>query len=178
MNLIAKNVLQVIHERKSVRSFINKPVSKEDLEIMVRAGMAAPAGMRSKLDRAFIAIDDKDILERLEKALSNMDMLKKAGGAIVVCGILSDVQENWYHELWMQNCSAATQNILLAAESLDIGAVWTSAYPIREKMAAVIEILNLPEHILPLNVIPLGYSAVLEQPIDKWNPNNLHWQKW
>lgn len=178
MNSIAKTTLQVIFERKSVRNFIDKQVSKEYLEILVRAGMAAPAGMIRKFDRAFIAINDRLILDKLEESLPYMDMLKKSGGAIVVCGVLSEAPEGWARELWIQNCSAATQNILLAAESLGLGAVWTTGYPSKIKMAAVIEILDLPDHIVPLNVIPLGYPAEFEKPKDKWNPDNLHWQKW
>lgn len=178
MNSIAKTTLQVIHERKSVRNFIDKQVLKWDLEVLVRAGMAAPAGMISKFDRAFVAINDRFILGKLEEALPYMDILKKSGGAIVVCGVLSEAPDGWARELWIQNCSAATQNILLAAESLGLGAVWTTGYPAKNRMAAVIEILNLPEHVVPLSIIPLGYPEEFEKPKDKWNPVNLHWQKW
>jgi nitroreductase len=171
------NTLEIIHQRKSVRNYTDQKVEKEKLETLVKAGMAAPTAV-NKQPWAFVVIDDKDVLNQLGDALPYAKMAKKAGGAIIVCGDLSKALEGWEQEFWIQDCSAATQNILLAAESMGLGAVWTAAYPAKDRMKSVIDILNLPEHIIPLNVIPIGYPKGIEKPKDKWKPENMHWQKW
>lgn len=171
------HTLEIIHQRKSVRNFTDEKVSKEQLESLVKAGMAAPTAV-NKQPWAFIAIDDRATLDQLGDALPYAKMAKKASAAIIVCGDLSKALQDWEQEFWIQDCSAATQNILLAAESMGLGAVWTAAYPAKDRMASVIDILNLPEHIIPLNVIPIGYPTGVEQPKDKWKPENMHWQKW
>jgi nitroreductase len=171
------NTLEIIHQRKSVRNYTDQKVEKEKLEALVKAGMAAPTAV-NKQPWAFVVIDDKEVLNQLGDALPYAKMAKKAGGAIIVCGDLSKALEGWEQEFWIQDCSAATQNILLAAESMGLGAVWTAAYPAKDRMKSVIDILNLPEHIIPLNVIPIGYPKGIEKPKDKWKPENMHWQKW
>ena len=171
MNQITKN----IHQRKSVRNFTDQKVSKDILEELVKAGMAAPSAVNMQ-PWAFIAIDDEKILSQLHVALPYAKMLKTA--AIMVCGDSTKKSAHSNNEYWVQDCSAATQNILLAAESMGLGAVWTAVYPVEDRMASVVKILNLPEHIVPLNVIPIGYPATVNSPIDKWKPENLHWQKW
>ena len=171
------STLDVIHQRKSVRSYAAKEVSKEQLETLVRAGMAAPSA-RNLQPWAFVAITERAVLDEMAKGLPYAKMLLDAPAAIIVCGDLQKAATDVDRNFWVQDCSAATQNILLAAESIGLGAVWTAAFPYQDRMDAVIKALELPEHILPLNVIPIGYPATNEQPKDKWNPENLHWEKW
>ena len=171
------NTLKIIHQRKSVRNYIDKKVSKEQLETLIRAGMAAPTAV-NKQPWAFIAIDDRKTLDKLGESLPYAKMLKNAPAAIVVCGDLTKALEGWEQEFWIQDCSAASQNILLAAESMGLGAVWTAAYPAKDRMKTVTDILELPKHIIPLNVIPVGSPKGIEQPKDKWKPENLKWNKW
>lgn len=178
--IVASNTpstMDIIHQRKSVRNYTDKQVSKDQLEEMVRAGMAAPTAV-NKQPWAFIAIDDRATLDKLSEGLPYAKMLENASAAIVVCGDLSKALKGWEQEFWIQDCSAATQNVLLAAEALGLGAVWTAAYPAEDRMQIVTDILNLPEHIVPLNVIPIGYPKGVEKPKDKWKPENLHWQSW
>ena len=139
--------------------------------------MAAPTAV-NKQSWAFVAIDDRAKLDQLGDALPYAKMTKKASAAIIVCGNLQKALEGWEQEFWIQDCAAASQNILLAAESMGLGAVWTAAYPAKDRMATVQNILSLPEHIIPLNVIPIGYPTGIEKPKDKWKPENLHWNKW
>jgi nitroreductase len=171
------HTLEIIHQRKSVRNFTDQKVSKNQLGTLVKAGMAAPTAV-NKQPWAFVAIDNRTSLDQLGDALPYAKMAKKASAAIIVCGDLSKALEGWEQEFWIQDCSAATQNILLAAESMGLGAVWTAAYPAKDRMKSVIDILNLPKHIIPLNVIPIGYPEGVQQPKDKWKPENLHWNKW
>jgi len=167
--------IETIFNRKSVRKFTDEKVSKEILEQLVKAGMAAPSAVNLQ-PWVFIAIDDREILKQLHDTLPYAKMLKNA--AIVVCGDNSIKSKNSGNQYWVQDCSAATQNILLAAEALELGAVWTAVFPVKDRMESVVKILNLPDHITPLCVIPIGYPASDNKPIDKWKPGNLHWQKW
>jgi len=166
--------IETIHHRKSVRKFTDQKVSKEILEELVKAGMAAPSAVNIQ-PWAFIAIDDETILKQLHDALPYAKMINKA--AIVVCGDTTKKTHS-NRQYWVQDCSAATENILLAAEALGLGAVWTAAYPVEDRIESVTKIVNLPDYIVPLCVIPIGYPATDNEPIDKWKPGNLHWQKW
>jgi nitroreductase len=98
--------------------------------------------------------------------------------AIVVCGDLTKTLRGNEDPYWALDCSAATENLLLAAESMGLGAVWTAVYPEEERMEIVSEILGLPDYILPFNVIPIGYPAHPEKPKDKFKVENIHYNKW
>ncbi|MBN2281729.1 MAG: nitroreductase family protein [Candidatus Marinimicrobia bacterium] len=180
MNNLAKEnffnpMLLTIHNRKSVRKFTDEKISKKILELLIKAGMAAPSAVNIQ-PWAFIAIDDEEILKKLHNTLPYAKMLKNA--AIVVCGDNSKSSPHYANKYWVQDCSAATENILLAVESLGLGAVWTAVFPVEDRMKCMIEILNLLDHITPLNVIPIGYPASESDSMDKWKPDNLHWNKW
>lgn len=170
-------MLAEIHNRKSVRSFVpQKPVSKEDLTTIVKAGMAAPSAV-NKQPWAFIVVTERSVMDSLKVGLPSAQMLGEAGAAIIVCGDLSKALES-HPDYWIQDCSAATQNMLLAIESLGLGAVWTGVYPVSERVDFVKKTMKLPENIIPLNVIPIGYPAGETQPKDKWKDENVRWNKW
>ena len=118
------DALTVIHSRKSVRKYLNKPVSKEQLEILLKAGMAAPTA-GDKRPWAFVVITDPAMLDSLSLSTRNTRMLSSAAAAIAVCG---DTRIGFKSEVWVQDCSAASENILLAAEAIGLGAVWTGIY--------------------------------------------------
>jgi len=178
--------LKVIHSRKSVRNYTGEPVRKKDLEDLLKAGMAAP----SAVDRRpwkFIAVTEHEKLDQLSEASPFSRMLKKAGAAIVVCGLpmkslvkmkLVNLVSGVSNDYWVQDCSAATENILLAAEAKGLGAVWIGVYPVETKVAKLREILNIPEDIVPLNIISIGHPTGKEKPKDKFDPKNVHWEKW
>ena len=170
-------VMENILNRKSVRKYTKEEVKKEKLEMLVRAGMAAPSARNSQ-PWLFFVIDDRTILDNLAKQLPNAKMLLSAKAAIVVCGNLQKALEGDGREFWVQDCSAATQNILLAAESMGLGAVWTGAYPRKETVNIIKVELGLPEHIVPLNVIPIGWQTGEEKPKQKYTEENIRWNKW
>lgn len=173
-----KDALSVIHSRKSVRGYTAKKVSRELLTKLVKAGMAAPTAM-NRQPWAFVAIDKREILDKLAAGMPYAQMLKRAPAAIVVCGNMKKaLPEKKGRAFWVQDCSAAAQNVLLAAEASGLGAVWTAGYPIKPLMAHISKTLGLPEHIVPLCVIPVGYPDGDFQPKKKWKKENLHWQKW
>ncbi len=171
-------VLQTIHERKSVRNFIpQKMVSKDDLETLVKAGMAAPSAV-NKQPWAFVVITERMILDSLSELAPYAQMLADAGAAIVVCGNMNKVLEGVGHEFWVQDCSAATENILLAVESMGLGAVWTGLYPNKfDNLEKIYTLLNTPKNMVLLNIIAIGYPTGEDQPKDKWEEENLIWEK-
>lgn len=166
----ANAALDNIFARKSVRTYLDKGVEKEKIDWMLRAGMAAPTG-RDLRPWEFVVISDRATLDSMATALPYAKMLKQARQAIVVCG---DSTRSSY---WYLDCSAATQNILLAAESLGLGAVWTAAYPYEDRMEVVRRFTNMPENVLPLCIIPFGYPATNEQPKQKFDEKKIHYGK-
>ena len=161
--------LKTIHSRKSVRQFSEHQIRDTLLTELIKAGMAAPSA-RNLQAWAFIIIDDKNILEYLGDKLSNASMLSNASAAIIVCGDISKASTDPDPNYWVQDCCAATQNILLAAESLGLGAVWTAVYPYQNRLQIVVDKLLIPEHLIPLNLIPIGYPKNDDLPKNKWNP--------
>ncbi len=171
----ANETLEVIHNRKSVRHFTDQPVSKEQIEILLRAGMAAPTAV-NRQPWAFYVVTQRETLDALGEQLPYAKMLHQAQAAIVVCGDMEkagNLKEKGY---WVQDCAAATENILLAAESMGLGAVWTASYPYDDRTEVVIRELELPKKYVPLNVIPIGYPTGEDMPKDKWKPENIIWQ--
>ena len=164
-------VLDNIFERKSVRAYLNKGVEKEKIDLMLRAGMAAPTG-RDIRPWEFVVVSDRAKLDSMAAALPYAKMLTQARNAIIVCG--DSVRSSY----WYLDCSAAAQNILLAAESLGLGAVWTAAYPYEDRMQVVRKYTNLPDNILPLCVIPFGYPATKENPKQKFDEKKIHYNQY
>jgi nitroreductase len=172
-----RDALEVIHSRKSVRNYTGVPATKEELQILLEAGMAAP----SAVDRrpwAFVVVTDEKLLNKLAEGLPHSKMIVKAKAAIVVCGVLDKTLEGESQAFWVQDCSAATENILLAAEAIGLGAVWTGMYPSKERMDYVRSVLGIPARVMPLNVIAVGNPVGVEKPKDKFDPGNIHWNKW
>lgn len=160
------NILQ----RKSVRQYRERPVEKEKIELLLRAGMAAPTG-RDLRPWEFVVIRNRAVLDSLAAALSYGKMLAQAPLAIAVCGDTA-VSE----KLWVEDCSMAAQNILLAAESLGLGAVFTAVYPYPERMETVNRYLRLPERLVPLTLIPVGYPEGIHSPKNKFDPKKIHYE--
>lgn len=164
--------LSVIFNRKSVRNFIKeRPVSDEDVQTLIKAGMAAPSGKDTR-PWEFLVINDREVLDKMAAELPTAKMLAEVPMAIVVCG---DTIRSSY---WYLDCSAATENILLAAEALDLGGVWTASYPYRDRMETVIKHTNMPAQVLPLVVIPIGYPKGNYSPKDKYDSSKIHMNKW
>ncbi|NMD38398.1 MAG: nitroreductase family protein [Christensenellaceae bacterium] len=162
--------------RTSVRKFSETPITAEQINILLNAGMAAPSAL-NRQPWAFIVVDNAEILHRLGKGLHFAKALYTAPLAIVVCGNLK-MKLPLYKEFWVQDCSAATQNILLAAKALGLGSLWIGVHPVENNEKKVSEILQLPKHIAPLNIIALGYSEDEQNPKDKYDPKKVKHNLW
>ncbi len=172
-----KGCLEVIRSRKSVRNYTGVPATKEQLDTLLKAAMAAPSAM-DRRPWAFVVVTDEGVLSKLASGLPNSQMIVSAKAAIVVCGVMDKTLAGPSQDFWVQDCSAASENILLAAEAIDLGAVWTGMYPSKARIAYVRSILGIPQGVIPFNVIAVGNPVGTEKPKDKFNPDNIHWNKW
>lgn len=166
------STLDTIFNRKSVRKYTERPVEKAMLETLARAGMAAPSS-KDRRPWEFVIVTDRKLLDAMGEGLPLARMLKDAKQAIIVCGDTVKSENAWYLD-----CSAAAQNILLAAESMGLGAVWTAAYPYPDRIKVVREVLNLPNHLIPLAVIPVGYPQGSDKAKVKFNKQQIHYNSW
>lgn len=165
-------VLDNIATRTSVRDYEARPVEKEKIEKMLRAAMAAPTAM-NKQPWHFVVVDQRNVLDALAGANPYAKMLKKAPLAIVVCGNTDKMIEGGGRDFWIQDASAATENLLLAAHAMGLGAVWTGAYPSEERCISISKVLSLSDNLIPLNMIVVGYPAEQPQPKQKFKEENV-----
>ena len=166
--------LKAIFTRRSIRKYSGGTVTDEQLEVLLRAAMHAPSA-RNKQPWHFVVITDKDILYKLGGTHPYGKMLMDAGAAIVTCGDKTIEEMDSY---LLQNCSAATQNMLLAAHDLGLGAVWLGLHPREDRLAAVKEILNLPDHILPVSMISIGAPDEARENPDRYLVDRIHINQW
>lgn len=148
--------LNFIFSRRSIRKFTSAKVSESDVKSLLEAAMAAPTAMNMK-PWHFVVVDDPDTLGKLRGALPFGKM--NAPLAISVCGNLRTIKRPVLERYWVQDCSAAAENLLLAANALGLGAVWCGVHPIKRLEDAVREVLDLPGQVIPLNVVYIGYPA-------------------
>lgn len=170
-NAILENILN----RKSVRNYIKgKEITEEQINKILRAGMAAPSA-RNLQPWEFIVIKDRKTLESLAQKSPYGKMLSDASAAIIVAGNLNT---EGVSEFWIQDTSAVTENMLLEIEALGLGAVWIGGYPKEERTNMIKEELKLPQNIVPLNIISIGYPTGKDLPKDKWKPEKVHYEKY
>jgi nitroreductase len=175
LTAMESELFRIIHRRKSIRHFSDKPVENDKINTILRAAMAAPSA-RNIQPWLFYVITNREILDQMAGGLPYAKMLSSAPLAFVVAGDTKKAnpsEEQWLN--WAMDCAAATQNLLLAVEALELGAVWTAVYPYKSRTDVVKQALSLPEHIIPLNVIPAGYPLRTEEPKDKWDPEKVRW---
>ena len=171
-NEVKDNAIETIMTRTSIRSFTDRAVSADTVEMLLRAGMAAPTAVNLQ-PWHFVVVNDRAKIDELGGNGRQSQMWHESPLVIVVCGNMEKAMEGVGQAFWVQDCSAATENILLAAHALGLGAVWTGCYPIEERVANISHVLGLPEHIVPLCAIVMGYPNENPQPKDKWKPENV-----
>lgn len=172
-----ESVLNNIMTRTSIRTYEDRPIEDEKVEKLLRAAMAAPTA-GNKQPWKFVVIKDKQTLKTISEHFNTMKMAEQAPLAIVVCGDMENTFPADGRDYWVEDASAASENLLLAAHAMGLGAVWCGIYPMQERVTYLKQLLQLPETIVPLNVIPIGYPAENPAPKDKWKPENIHYEKW
>ena len=168
------DTLEAIRTRRSIRKYTSQPVSEEIINELLTAAMYAPSAGNEQ-PWHFVVIKERQTLDAISVFHPHGKMLKNAPAAILVCG---DPSLEEFKGRWMLDCSAATQNILLAAHAKGLGAVWVGIYPEPARIDGIRKLVILPDHILPLSLIPVGYPAEhIPQP-NRFNAARIHYEKW
>ncbi len=168
------NTLESIFTRRSIRKFNDKAVSDTDVTTLLQAAMAAPSAGNAQPWR-FIVVREKSTFENIAKLHPYAQMAKESSVCIVVC---ADLEAEKYPGFWVQDCSAAIQNILLAARDLNMGTVWTGVTPIAERAAAFKELFALPEHAEVLGIIVCGYTDQDFKSRETFDAGKIFQEKW
>lgn len=160
--------------RNSVRKFKDIYIDDETIDKILHAAMQAPsAGNSQPWD--FIVIRNNEILKAVQKYHPYANALSSCSAAILVCGNLSKERFKGY---WVMDCSASCENILIAAQSLGLGAVWLGIYPEDDRIIKTKELFNLPEYVIPLAIIPVGVPFEKRAVKSRYNKNNIHYEIW
>ncbi len=162
---------EVLLKRRSVRKFSPEAVPEEMTDEILHAAMSGPSAC-NKTPWEFYVVTNEDTLEKLRKAARFSNM--KAPLAIVVCGNLSKALPLSYADFWIQDCSAATENILLRVTDLGLGAVWCGVHPMKSAEKKVREALSLPEKQIPLNIIHIGFPEESPEPRHQFSEKKVH----
>lgn len=162
--------LEAIHTRRSIRKYTDRPVPEELVTELLRAAMSAPSAVNAQT-WVFIIIDDRKLLDEIPTFSPYAGMCREAPLAILVCGDTTLEKVPGY---WVQDCSAAIQNILLAAHDAGLGAVWTGIYPMKDRVDGFRKAFGLPDHIFPLGLVPVGYPAENPVPKDRYRKEKVY----
>ena len=168
------NTMDVILSRRSIRKYTDQQVSEEDINELPKAGMAAPSANNCQ-PWHFVVINDHQIMDRIPEFHPYSKMLKSASVAILICIDKNLENADGYG---IQDCSAATQNILLAAHANGLGAVWLGIYPREVRIEGVKKLLGIPGGIMPLSLISIGYPSEEKPPANRFDEARVHYNKW
>lgn len=167
-------MIETILNRRSIRKYKDIEISDDDIYDLLKAAMAAPsAGNAQEWD--FIVVKDKSIIEKITEIHPYSKMLLNSSAAIVVCG---DTSREVFEGFWVQDCSAATENILLAAQSKGLGAVWLGIYPLPDRISGIKALLNLPDTVIPLSIVSVGYPDEAKPASHRFDKSKIHLDIW
>jgi len=169
---MGEELIKTIFSRRSIRKYTEQSVPEEHVTTILEAAMAAPSASNKK-PWHFVTVTERDTLNRLADAHKNAKMLQEAPLCIVVCG-----DESVSPRFWEQDCSAVTQNILLAAQALGLGSVWCGVHPSEERVRDISEILRIKGPVKPLNLIAIGYPAEKKEPRTQYDETRIHREHW
>lgn len=167
-------LFEAIHTRRSIRKYEDRPVPDDLVRELLAAAMSAPSAGNAQ-PWQFIVIRDKALREAIPAFSPYAGMIAKAPLGVLVCG---DLSQEKYPGYWVQDCSAATQNLLLAAHAKGLGAVWTGVHPMADREEGFRRLLGLPANIMPLAFVVLGWPAQASGPVDRFNPARVHADRW
>lgn len=168
------DALKAIKTRRSIREYSSEKVDESHILEILEAAMCAPSAGNQQ-PWHFVVVDDRKILDEIHEVHPYSSMLKQVSVAVVVCG---DTKAEKFKGFWVQDCSAAVENMLIAANAKGLGAVWLGVYPREERVKGIQRILSLPEYVIPLAVVPLGYPLKKPPQIDRFNRSRIHRNRW
>ena len=168
------DTMKAILSRRSIRKYTKEPVPDSVVKEILEAAMSAPSAGNER-PWHFVVINDREILDAIPAFHPYSQPLTMASVAILICG---DLTLEIHKDFWMQDCSAATENILIAVQAKGLGAVWLGIYPRPERVLGMQKLLGLPAHVIPFAVIPIGYPAENKLPADRFDTSRIHYNRW
>ena len=166
--------MDAILKRRSVRKYSDQSVSQELIKKILTAAMSAPSSGNEQ-PWHFIVIKNQETLKKLSESSPYAKAVSGATVGIVICGDLTLERHKGY---WVQDCSAAVENMLIEIASLDLGAVWLGVYPMEERMDFIKKLFDLPASIIPFAIIPIGYPLEEQKSVDRYREERIHQEKW
>ncbi len=168
------DALDAIHTRRSIRKYQDRPVEDSLVHECLSAAMAAPSAGNAQ-PWQFVVLTDRKLLDRIPEIHPYAEMARQARVGVLVCGDRDREKHSGY---WSVDCGAATQNLLLAAHALGLGAVWCGVHPRPERSTAMRELLGLPEPIMPFALILMGWPAEPSRRCDRFDEARIHYNGW
>ena len=168
------DALEAMLTRRSIRRYTSEEVSDELIGKILEAAMSAPSAANEQ-PWHFVVIRDREVLDQITRFHPFTGMLKQAQVAILVC---ADMRLDRCYGYWVQDCSAASQNILIAAHASGLGAVWTGIFPTEDRVMNMKKLIGLPDEIVPLSLIPIGYPDESKPPAKRFNESRIHKDRW
>ncbi|GFH62261.1 MAG: putative NAD(P)H-dependent FMN reductase [Candidatus Desulfovibrio kirbyi] len=168
------DIFEALFTRRSIRVFTPEPVSDDDVTVMLKAAMLAPSANNCQ-PWHFVVIRDKKVRGAFAERHPYAKMAAESPVVIVVCG---NTAEEKPHGFWVQDCSAATQNLMLAARGRNLGTVWCGLYPVEDRAALARDILHLPDGVIPLSLVAVGHTTQPFFEADRFKKNRIHYDTW
>lgn len=168
------DVLQAIFTRRSIRKFTGAAISEENMQTLLKAGFSGPSAHNMQ-PWHFVVVKNPATLEYIAEAHPYAKMLPQAGCCIIVCG---DDQVQKVKGLLVEDCSAAIQNILLAAHGIGLGAVWCGLYPSPDFKNVIADAIKLPDYIEPIGMVVVGHKVEDKEPADRFDKAKIHHDQW
>jgi nitroreductase len=168
------DIMEAIFTRRSIRKYTDKEISGELVKKLLQAAMAAPSA-GNKQPFQFIVIRERSTLEQIPTFHRHGKPITGANLGILICG---DQEIEFDRERIILDCAAATENMLLAAHALGLGAVWLGIYPVEERIAGIRKLLDIPAHIDPVSLVSLGYPGEQFPVVDRYKAERIHYERW
>ena len=166
--------MNAIFRRRSIRKYTSDPIPDDLIQLVLEAAMCAPSAQNER-PWQFVVLTERAILTTLANVSPYAKMIKEAPAAILVC---ADLDRELAPGFWVQDCAAATENLLLEAEDRRLGAVWIGIYPRETRIDYIKNVLHLPKQIIPFSLIAIGYPAEEKAPLQRYDESRVHYNQW
>ncbi len=168
------DAMQAILGRRSIRRFTGEDIPDQDLRILLEAAMSAPSACNQQ-PWHFVVVKSKETFTKIIEAQHYTQMLEKASMAVIVC---ADPRLQTCPGFWTQDCSAATENLLIAVHALGYGATWCGVYPNDDVVWRIRGILNIPKDVFPFCVVAIGVPDEEKPPANRFKQDRIHSEQW
>ncbi len=168
------DAIKSIYTRRSVRKYTDKEIPKDIIEKILKAGFSAPSAANQQ-PWHFIIIDEKNILNKIPGFHKRAEFITKAKKAILVC---ADKKLEKFKNYWPVDCSAATENMLIAARALGLGSCWVGIFPQENRIKELKNIFKLPDSVIPFSIVSLGFTNENQEGVNRYNEDRIHYNKW